>query len=181
VARGALAEGAAIVNDVSALRLDARMAEVVADRGAGLVLMHSRGSVTEMASYDSARYGADPVGEMVDELGARAQQARAAGVPAQHIVLDPGLGFSKRTEHSVAAIAQLGRILALGYPVLLGPSRKRFVGELTGGLPAEGRLEGTIGACVAGLLHGARIFRVHDVAPVRRALLVADAVHGAQP
>jgi dihydropteroate synthase len=181
VAAMALAEGAAVVNDVSGGRLDARMAEVAAHYGAGLVLMHSRGSVAEMASYDNAVYGSDPVGDVVAELGRQAAQARDAGVAPAHIVLDPGLGFSKRTEHSVAVIAQLERILALGYPVLLGPSRKRFAGELAGGLPPAQRLEGTIAACVAGLLRGARIFRVHDVAPVRRALCVAEAIQHALP
>ena len=92
------------------------------------------------------------------------------------IVLDPGLGFSKRTEHSVAALRDLGRLRELGHPLLVGPSRKRFVGELAGGLPPEERLPGTIAACVAALLAGARLFRVHDVAPVRRALQVAEAL-----
>ncbi len=176
VARAALAEGAAVVNDVSGLRLDPRLGEVAADAGAGVVLMHSRGSVEEMASYDLARYGADPVGEIVDELAGALGRAAAAGLPPSAIVLDPGLGFSKRTEHSVAVIAQLDRILALGRPVLVGPARKRFVGELAGGLPPAERLEGTVAACVVALQRGARLFRVHDVLAVRRALTVAEAL-----
>jgi dihydropteroate synthase len=115
------------------------------------------------------------------ELAAQAERARRAGVEAERIVLDPGIGFSKRTEHSVALIARLEQVCALGYPILLGPSRKRFLGELTGGLSPDQRLEGTIAACVAGLLHGARLFRVHDVQPVRRALLVAEAIDRARP
>lgn len=176
VARAALGEGAAVVNDVSGLRLDPRLGEVAAEAGAGVVLMHSRGSVERMASYDLAEYGPDPVGEITLELAAALERAAAAGLPPSAIVLDPGLGFSKRTEHSAAVIAQLGRILALGRPVLVGPSRKRFVGELAGGLPPEDRLEGTIAACVVALQRGARLFRVHDVLPVRRALTVAEAL-----
>jgi len=179
VARVAIDEGAAIVNDVSGLRLDPDMAGTVADTGAGVVLMHSRGDVGNMASYAMAEYGPDPVGDMVDELTAALGRAREAGIPDDAIVLDPGLGFSKRTEHSVAALAHLDRFLALGRPLMVGPSRKRFVGELSGGLPAEERLEGTLAACVVALVGGARIFRVHDVRAARRALDVAEAVRTA--
>lgn len=176
VARAAIEAGAAIVNDVSAFRLDPELPAVCARAGAGVVLMHSRGPVDRMASYDLAEYGADPVAEVVRELETALARAREAGVDADHIVLDPGLGFSKRTGESVAAIRGLDRLLALGRPVLLGPSRKRFVGELAGGLPAEDRLAGTLAACVVGLVAGARLFRVHDVAPTRHALAVAEAV-----
>jgi len=180
VAWAALDAGAVAVNDVSGLRLDPGMAEVVAETNAGLVLMHSRGTVEEMASYATADYGDDPVAEIVSELVDLTQTARAAGVAKENIVLDPGLGFSKRTVHSVAVLAQLGRLTSLGYPVMIGASRRRFVGELTGGTPAEERLEGTIAACVDALSHGARIFRVHDVAATRRALTVAEAIRTAR-
>jgi dihydropteroate synthase len=180
VATVVMSEGTSILNDVSGLRLDPALADVAAAAGAGLVLMHSRGSVAEMASYDTAVYGRDAVAEIGTELAASAQRARDHGVAADRIVIDPGLGFSKRTEHSVAMIARLKQLQTHGYPVLLGPSRKRFIGELTGGLPSSERLEGTIAACVAGLFAGARIFRVHDVKPVRRALQVADAIRRAQ-
>jgi len=176
VAAAALDEGAAVVNDVSALRLDPGLAATCATRGAGLVLMHSRGDVDRMASYETAKYGEDPVSEIVDELERALAAARAAGVPDSALVVDPGLGFSKRTEHSVAVLRQLPRLGRLGRPVLIGPSRKRFIGELSGGLPVGDRLPGTIAACVAGLLAGARLFRVHDVGAVRRALDVADSV-----
>ena len=179
VAAAVLAEGAWIVNDVSGLRLDPRLAGVIADARAGAVLMHSRGSVAEMASYATAQYGSDPVAEIAQELQRALQCARAAGIAEDAIVLDPGLGFSKRTEHSLGVLGRLDRILALGRPVMLGPSRKRFVGEVAGGLAPPERLEGTNAACVAGLLAGARLFRVHDVAPVRRALSVAEAVRRA--
>jgi len=176
VARAALEEGAAGINDVSGLRLDPAMAEVVAGAGAGLVIMHSRGPVERMARYEMAQYGPDPVGDVVAELAAARDRALEAGVHRDAIVLDPGLGFSKRTEHSVAMLAHLDRIIALGHPVLIGPSRKRFIGELGGGLPVDQRLEGTIAACVFGLLRGARLFRVHDVGAIRRALDVAESL-----
>jgi dihydropteroate synthase len=179
VAAAALAEGAAIINDVSATRLDPQVAHVAALAGAGLLLMHSRGGVERMAGYDLADYGPDPVGEIASELNQAALRARQLGVAADAIALDPGLGFSKRTEHSVAALRELARLVALGYPVAVGPSRKRFIGELGGGLAAENRLEGTLAACVVALLHGARLFRVHDVLAARRALEVADALDGA--
>jgi dihydropteroate synthase len=173
VAAAALDEGAAIINDVSGFRLDPDLAPLCAERGAGVVLMHSRGGVEDMARYETAVYGDDAVAEMVAELAAAADRARQAGVPEDAIVLDPGLGFSKRTAASVAVLRELHRVRALGYPVLIGPSRKRFIGELAGGLPPDERLPGTIAACVAGWIAGARLFRVHDVAPVRHALLVA--------
>jgi dihydropteroate synthase len=176
VAQAALDAGAAAVNDVSALRLDPRIAQVAARSGAGLVLMHSRGTVERMARYEEAEYGADPVGEMIAELRTALERARAGGNHAGAIVLDPGLGFSKRTEHSLAVLARLDRFRALGPPLLVGPSRKRFIGEAAGGLPPEQRLDGTIAACVIALGAGARLFRVHDVAAVRRALLLAEAV-----
>lgn len=176
VAGAALDAGAAVVNDVSGLRLDRALGPLCAERGAGLVLMHSRGSVDRMASYDTAEYTDDPVGDVVSELEAALERALEAGVSEAAVVLDPGLGFSKRTAQSVAVLRDLDRLLDLGRPVLVGPSRKRFIGELAGGLPVEDRLPGTLAACVAGFLAGARLFRVHDVAPVRQALAVAEAV-----
>ncbi|HET9948643.1 MAG TPA: dihydropteroate synthase, partial [Longimicrobiales bacterium] len=179
VADAALAEGAAIVNDVSGLRLDPAMPEVVRRAGAGIILMHSRGGVETMARYAEATYGADPVGEVTAELAAALERARAAGIAEAAIVLDPGLGFSKRTEHSIAMLAHLDRIVALGRPVLVGPSRKRFVGEVAGGLAPQDRLPGTLAACAVALLRGARLFRVHDVLEACRALAVAEAVWNA--
>lgn len=176
VADAVAKEGAAIINDVSALRLDAGIADICAQQQLGLVLMHSRGDVANMASFDDAQYGDDPVGEMVSELDDAVATARDAGVADEQIVIDPGLGFAKRSEHSVAALVELERFRALGFPVLVGPSRKRFVGELAGGLPPAERLEGTLGALVAALAQGAAIFRVHDVLAARRALDVANAI-----
>lgn len=178
VARAALDVGAAVINDVSALRLDPAIGPLVAEHGAGLVLMHSRGDVADMASYDLADYGADPVADMLGELAAQRDRAREAGVPDDAILLDPGLGFSKRTPHSVAALNALHRFRELGHEVLIGPSRKRFLGDAAGGLEPELRLEGTLVACVLGWARGARVFRVHDVGPVRRALDTTVALGG---
>jgi dihydropteroate synthase len=176
VAERALAEGAAIVNDVSAFRLDPRMGEVCARTGAGVVLMHSRGNVSDMATFEHARYGSDIVAEVLDELLPQARAAEQSGVRREAIALDPGVGFSKRSEHSLAVLAHLGRMVDTGYPVLVGVSRKRFIGEITGVRDAAQRVHGTNGANVMALAAGARIFRVHDVAAARQALDVAWAI-----
>ncbi len=176
VARACAQAGAAIINDVSGLRLDPRIADIVAANNLGLVIMHSRGNVAEMAQYRMSEYGSDVVGEILTELQACVRVARERGVAQEAISLDPGLGFSKRTEHSLVVLRELERFAALGFPLLVGPSRKRFVGDLAGGLPPEERLPGTLAACVAALAKGAHIFRVHDVAATRQALDVAHAI-----
>ncbi len=176
VARAALEAGASIVNDVSGFRLDTEMPRVCAQGGAGVVLMHSRGDVSDMGTYVHASYGKDVVGEVTAELATRVDCAERAGIPRARIVVDPGIGFSKRGEHSLAVLARLDGLAALGLPVLVGVSRKRFIGELTGvAAPAE-RLGGTVGANVAALERGALLFRVHDVKPNRDAVDVAWAI-----
>ena len=180
VAREALAAGASILNDVSGFRLDPTMAELCARTGAGVVLMHSRGDVADMATFAHATYGTDIVGDVIGELQSSLACASAAGVARDHLVVDPGIGFAKRGEHSLAVLGQLRRITALGLPVLVGVSRKRFIGELTGERVASERVAGTVGANVAALERGARLFRVHDVKPNREALDVAWAVGQAE-
>lgn len=175
VARAALDAGAEIVNDVSALG-DPEMAGVVAEAGAGLVLMHMRGTPETMQRHTDY---ADVAGEVAAELEPRLRLALDAGVAPARVVLDPGIGFAKSFEQNLELIARLRVLGRLGRPVLLGPSRKGFLGALLGGRPAEERAAATAGACVAGLQAGARIFRVHDVRTVRDALLVADAVRRA--
>jgi dihydropteroate synthase len=173
VAAAALEAGASAINDVSALRLDPRMGQVCAECGAGVILMHSRGGVADMATYAHASYGRDPTGEVAAELADRVRAARAAGIAADQIVLDPGIGFAKRSEQSLQILAELPRIAGLGFPILVGASRKRFIGEITQApTPAE-RAEGSVGANVAALILGASFFRVHDVAANRHALDVA--------
>jgi dihydropteroate synthase len=176
VARAALDAGVSIVNDVSAFRLDPRMPEVCATAGAGVVLMHSRGGVTDMATFAHARYGDDVVGEMVSELRPAVDTALRAGIARDALVVDPGIGFAKRGQHSLAALAAIDRFAALGCPVLVGVSRKRFIGEITKTTIATERVWGTVGANVAALMRGARLFRVHDVRPNRHALDVAWAI-----
>lgn len=181
VARAALDAGAHIINDVSAARLDMHMCDVVAAAGAGIILMHSRGSVETMATYDFAMYDQDLVGDVMYELAASAARAVKVGIPRESIVLDPGIGFAKRTEHSVAVLHGLDRLLSLGYPIMVGASRKRVVGRLSGVPQPQERLAGTLGAHVVALTRGARLFRVHDVKEHREALAVAWAIIASQP
>ncbi|MDQ3515495.1 MAG: dihydropteroate synthase [Gemmatimonadota bacterium] len=173
VAARALEAGALIVNDVSAHRLDAEMARVCAHARCGVILMHSRGSVAEMASYALASYGEDPVGDIVRELADCAERAIAAGVARPSIVLDPGFGFSKTSEHSLAVLRELDRVCGLGFPVMAGLSRKRMIGEMSGVSNPAGRDAASIVAAVVALTRGASLFRVHNVMAHRAALDVA--------
>ena len=177
VLTAAVGEGADIVNDVSGFRIDPRLGEIAAAERLGVVLMHSRGSVEEMGTYRHAEYE-DVVDDVVRELGEALRRAEAAGVSRDAIVLDPGIGFAKRTEHSLRVLAELERFLSLGCPIMVGVSRKRFIGELSGVMEPQERVAGTVGANVVALMRGARLFRVHDVAPNRQALDVAWGVVG---
>lgn len=176
VARHALEAGAHAVNDVSAGRLDAAMFGVVAAGGAGMILMHSRGSVAEMASYELAAYGEDVMQEVCDALIAQVTLARAAGIASDALVLDPGVGFSKTSAHSLMVLRELHRLVSLGYPVLVGASRKRFIGEVTGVAIPERRAIGSAVAHVFAVASGARIVRTHDVRITREALAIAAAL-----
>jgi dihydropteroate synthase len=175
VAEAALAAGAEIVNDVSGLTHDPRMAAVVRDAGAGVVIMHMRGDPATMDALAAYR---DPAAEVAAELAERRDRALEAGIARAAIVLDPGLGFAKRPEHNFAVLDRLASVTALGHPVMVGPSRKRFLGAATGA-PVDRRDAATAAACVAARLRGARLFRVHDVGAARDALAVADAMLGA--
>ena len=178
VADAAMQAGAHIVNDVSGFRLDAGMAAVCARHEAGVVLMHSRGSVSDMATYAHAEY-ANFLGELQGELRERVDAALIAGVRPECIAVDPGIGFSKRPEHSLLALACLDRLVTWGFPVVVGASRKRFIGQLTGAREPAQRRDGSVGAAVAAYDRGAQVLRVHDVAATRRALDVAAAIHDA--
>jgi len=172
VAQRAVDAGAAVLNDVSGLRRDPALAEVAARAGAGLILMHMRGTPRTMQSdveYD------DLVGEVRDGLRHSIEMACDHGCSPGQIVVDPGIGFGKSAAGNLELIAGIGRLLDLGRPVLVGPSRKSFIGAILD-VPVEERLEGTIAACLAALERGARLFRVHDVRQVRRALDVAWAI-----
>jgi dihydropteroate synthase len=176
-ARRALALGAWAINDVTGLRSDPRLAGVCAVAGAGLILMHSRGSVQDIATYDLAHYH-DVTGEVAGELAGAVDVAESAGVQRESLVVDPGLGFAKRPEHNYAVLRELERIVSLGFPVMVGPSRKRFLAT-AGDQPPDARDPATAAACVAAYLFGARLFRVHNVALARNALAIAHAIRTA--
>jgi dihydropteroate synthase len=174
VARAALAAGADLVNDVTGLA-DPALAAVVAEARAPAVLMHMRGSPADMASR--AVYG-DVVAEVVAELSAGLARAEAAGVARERIILDPGIGFAKTADQSVTLLAHLEALRKLARPLLVGPSRKSFIGALTGA-PVGDRLPGTLAAVTACVLAGVEVVRVHDVAAARQAAAVAAAIRGA--
>ncbi len=176
-AAAAVLAGASIVNDVSALRLDSAMAPFCAAAGCTVVLMHSRGGTTDMARYDHADYPeGDVMASVIHELKPAIERAHTAGVDPGCIVLDPGIGFSKRSEHSIQTLAQLPRLVELGFPVMVGASRKRFIREITDVHKAAERDAGSVGAHVVALTLGATWFRVHDVRSHRHALDVAAAI-----
>lgn len=173
VARVALDAGAVLVNDVSA-GADPDMLPLVAERGVGLCLMHMQGEPATM--QDDPRYG-DVVAEVTSFLEARMEAAVGAGVAEEAIVLDPGIGFGKTVDHNVALLAGLQRIVALGRPVLVGVSRKGFIGALTG-RDVDDRLAGSIGAGLAAVERGAAVLRVHDVPETVDALAAFTAITG---
>ena len=176
VASAALAAGASLVNDVTAFRGDEAMAGVVADAGAECCLMHMLGSPRSMQI--DPRY-ADVVSDVKAFLEERMAFAVEAGVAEERIMLDPGIGFGKTVDHNLALLARIDEIVALGRPVVIGTSRKSFLGKLTGA-PVDARLPGTIATNVIALLHGASVFRVHEVAAVGDALKVAAATVSAR-
>jgi len=173
VARAALEAGAAAVNDVSGLAHDAALAGTVAAAGggAGLILMHMRGTPDTMDGLATYRHVAV---EVAAELRAVAERAEGAGVARAAIAVDPGFGFAKNAEQNWRLLDELATIAGLGYPVVVGPSRKRFLGAATG-RPVEDRDRATAAACALAWERGARAFRVHDVALAREALIVARA------
>jgi dihydropteroate synthase len=175
VARAALAAGADLVNDVGGLG-DAELGAAVATAGCPLVLMHSRGELATMQHH--ARY-TDVVAEVSAELAAGLARAEAAGIPREQVVLDPGIGFAKGPEHNLALLARLPELAALGRPLLVGASRKSFIGHLTGAPPAA-RLAGSLAAVAWSARGGAAIVRVHDVAETVQLLAVDAAIAAAR-
>ena len=166
VARQALRAGAAWVNNVEAVWDDGAMAAVAAEHQAPLVIMH----------YGREALYTDVVLEVRDSLERAAELALGRGVSPARIILDPGIGFGKGTRHNLALLRRLSELRTLGFPLLIGPSRKRFLGELLGGAPERERLEGTEAAVAVAIAHGADAVRVHDVAPVARIVRIADAI-----
>ena len=173
VARAALDEGADLVNDVTAGRFDAEMLPLCARTRTPVILMHMQG--TPVTMQRDPRY-VDVVREVGEFLTQRAETALAAGVAREAILLDPGIGFGKTFEHNCKLLGRLDLLVALGYPIMVGVSRKGFVGGLLGGRPTEERLFGTAAAVALAVAGGARLVRVHDVAAARDVVRVAEAI-----
>jgi len=173
VAAAALEAGANIINDISALRFDSQMVKVVAQARVPVVLMHMQG---EPRTMQQNPVYTDVVREIKEFLAERIAFAQAHGV--QHIIIDPGIGFGKTVAHNIEILRRLGELQELGRPILIGTSRKSFIGRLGSAtpLPVNQRLEGTIASTVIAVCNGAQIVRVHDVAPMKRALAIVDAV-----
>ncbi len=169
----ALDAGAAIVNDVYALGYDPAAAALVAERGCPVVLMHMRGTPADM--YAQAHY-ADVAGEVARELGRRISMAEEAGLARDKIAIDPGIGFAKTAEQSVEMLRRLGELGVLGLPVVVGVSRKSFIGAVTGEREPRRRLPGSLAAGLAALSRGASILRVHDVVETIQAIKVWQAL-----
>jgi dihydropteroate synthase len=175
VARRAVEAGASIVNDTSGEESDGSMTAVIAGSGAGAVLMHSRGTPATMRSLTEY---SDVVADVARFLAAWAVSLEAAGVPQDSIVLDPGFGFAKTLEQNLALLERLDEVLGLGYPVLVGTSRKSFIGAVLD-LPEDERLEGTAATIAWAVSEGAHIMRVHDVKQMARVVKMADAIKSA--
>jgi len=170
VAEAALNAGAAIVNDISGLNFDSAMVHTIASHNATLVAMHMKGTPKTMQQnpvYENV------VDEVKKSLSESLQKARQAGI--EHILIDPGIGFGKRLEHNLALIKNLNRFTDLHCPIVVGPSRKAFIGMLLN-LPVDQRLEGTAAAVAVSIFQGANVLRVHDVKEMKRVALVADAI-----
>jgi len=181
VAEAALAAGASIVNDVWGLRLDPPIAQVAAQAGAPVILMHNRSQREHViidpalgGRYVGTEYG-DLMGDIAAELQISIDLARRAGIPDAHIILDPGIGFGKTVTQNLELLDRLGELRGLGYPILAGPSRKSFIGY-TLDLPPDQRVEGTAAAVAIAIARGADIVRVHDVQAMARVARMADAI-----
>ncbi len=173
VARQALAAGAEIVNDISALNGDKKMAGTVRDAGAALILMHMRGNPQSMQKnnlvYD------DVMGEIISNLKTSSEKALSAGIGKKCLIIDPGIGFGKTVEDNYKIIKNLSELRGLGFPIMIGTSRKSFIGKVTCGEPHE-RNEGTAATVAAAILNGVQIVRVHDVAAMKKVCAVTDAI-----
>ena len=173
VARAAFAAGATILNDVTALQFDPAMARTAAALGGPVIVMHSIASPETM--QDDPRYD-DVLLDVYDALAARLAEAEAAGIPRDRLAIDPGIGFGKTLEHNLALLNRLSLFHALGVPVLLGASRKRFIGTIGAEAEAARRMPGSLAVALAGVAQGVQMIRVHDVAETRQALSLWQAV-----
>ena len=173
VARTALAEGAEIVNDISSMNYDNQMTKVVAEAGAAVILMHMRGMPKTMQTGDLIYRSL--LGEVISFLKERIDTAVKGGIAPVQIMVDPGLGFGKSAMDNVRLIRHMNELTILGRPIVVGPSRKSFIGHVTGGTPQE-RIEGTAAAVTAAIMNGSRVIRVHDVKTMKKVAVMADAL-----
>ena len=173
VAGRAIDEGAEIVNDISAMQFDAEMASVVARSGVPVVLMHMRGTPKTMQEGDLTYLSL--IDTIIDFLQNRIQAARTAGIHEEKIIVDPGFGFGKTMEHNLQLLRHLDELKTLGRPILVGTSRKKFIGRVTGGGPQE-RLDGTAATVAASIKNGAHIVRVHDVKFMKNVARMTDVI-----
>jgi len=176
VAAAAIAAGAEMVNDVSALRGDPKMGEVVRRARVSVVLMHMRGRPKTMQKRPFAR---DVMRDVTKGLREALERARRAGIPKRRVILDPGIGFGKSTEQNCELLARLPELARLGYPLLVGTSRKAFIGKLLGGVPEDQRIWGTAATVAAAVLGGASIVRVHDVKEMVQVVSMAEEIRKA--
>jgi dihydropteroate synthase len=177
VADMALECGAALINDVSALRFDPSLADVVARRNAGLILMHMRGTPADMQTLEPSR---DILAEIEADLSEAVRNAEVRGVSRDRMILDPGIGFGKTLEQNLLILNQLHRLARLGLPLMIGTSRKSFIGRLTG-KPSGERLFGTAASVATAILRGAHLIRVHDVSEMVEVARITDAIAAQEP
>ena len=173
VAEAAISAGASMINDISGLRFDAKMPGVAARHGVPVVIMHIKGTPKNMQqnpAYEAL------IPEIIDYLYGSIEIAREAGIPDDRIIIDPGIGFGKTIKHNLEIIRRLREFEGFQRPILLGPSRKSFIGKVLGGLPVTERLEGTAAATAIGIFNGANIIRVHDVKEMVRVARMADGI-----
>jgi len=163
-----------MVNDISGMTFDPNMVDIIKESGLPVVIMHIKGTPKNMQKNP---YYEDLMQELTEYFEERKKFARAKGILDQQIILDPGIGFGKRLQDNFQLLRELKKIVDMGFPVLIGPSRKSFIG-LTLDLPVDQRLEGTAAAVTTGILKGARIVRVHDVKAMKRVALITDAIRG---
>lgn len=173
VAGRAVDAGASIINDISGLRFDPEMSAVVSRCGVPVVIMHMKGNPKDMQQHPS--YSA-LIPEILEFMRSRIAFAVQAGIPQDMIIIDPGIGFGKTFDHNLQILHNLGDFTSLGRPILVGPSRKAFIGKVLGNAPAAGRMEGTAAAVAISIMHGANLVRVHDVKEMAKVVKVADAI-----
>lgn len=172
VARAAIEEGASIVNDISAMRMDPGMVDVISESSVGVILMHMKGTPKDMQL--NPRYD-HPISEIYEFLQERAEFAESRGIDRSRIVVDPGIGFGKDLDHNLEIIRRIREFRSLGFPVLIGPSRKSFIGKVLG-LPVDERVEGTGAVVSIAIAYGADIVRVHDVKEMARVARMTDSI-----